>query len=265
MMHYQTHGSEVVIPRRKPRTAQRPSGFLPAAAQIHHAPPLPRPRRYTRLKRALDVTLAATLFVTTFPIMVFAGLLVRLTSKGPAIYTQTRLGLRGAEFKIFKLRTMIDNCESLTGPRWALPGDPRVTPVGAILRATHLDELPQLWNVIRGDMSLVGPRPERPEIVTRLLRDLPAYGDRLEVRPGITGLAQVQLPPDTNVSTAADKLVLDCAYIERLSFWLDLRIMLCTAMKLVGLGAKKSRFLIHHANPQGFTPGANMPKSRRVA
>jgi lipopolysaccharide/colanic/teichoic acid biosynthesis glycosyltransferase len=217
------------------------------------------------LKRALDVAFAATLFVATFPIMVLAGLLVRLTSKGPAIYTQTRLGRRGVEFRIYKIRTMIDNCESLTGPRWALPGDPRVTPVGAMLRATHLDELPQLWNVLRGDMSLVGPRPERPEIVTRLLRDLPNYGDRLAVRPGITGLAQVQLPPDTNVSTAADKLVLDCAYIERLGFWLDLRIMLCTAMKLVGLGAKRSRFLVHHANPMGFSPGANMPRPRRVA
>src|SRR5262249_59838134 len=124
---------------------------------------------------------------------------------GPAADLRARLGPGGVEFRILKRRTMIDNCESLTGPRWALPGDPRVTPIGAILRATHLDELPQLWNVLRGDMSLIGPRPERPEIVTRLLRDLTNYGDRLEVRPGITGLAQVQLPPDVNVSTAADK------------------------------------------------------------
>src|SRR5262245_12178442 len=265
MMNHHMHGSEVVIPRRKTRTGQRRSGFLPSAAEIHHAPVLPRRRGYVRLKRIIDVTLAAILFVVTLPIVILAGALVRLTSKGPAIYTQTRLGLRGTEFRIFKLRTMIDNCESLTGPRWALPGDPRVTPVGAFLRATHLDELPQLWNVLRGDMSLIGPRPERPEIVTRLLRDLPTYGDCLEVRPGITGLAQVQLPPDTNVSTAADKLVLDRAYIERVSLWLDARIMLCTAMKLVGFGAKRSRFLVHHAIPLGFTPGVNMPRHRRVA
>jgi lipopolysaccharide/colanic/teichoic acid biosynthesis glycosyltransferase len=264
MMNQNTFGIEAVIPRRKLRTGNRPSGFLPAT-EIHHGPALPRPRNYPRFKRIADVTIAAILFVLTLPMMLLAGLLVRLTSKGPAIYTQTRLGLRGVEFRIFKIRTMIDNCESLTGPRWALPGDPRVTPVGAVLRATHLDELPQLWNVIRGDMSLVGPRPERPEIVTKLLRDLPEYGDRLEVRPGITGLAQVQLPPDTNVSTAADKLVLDCAYIERMSLALDVRICACTAMKLVGLGAKRSRFLVHHAIPKGFAPGANMPRGRKAA
>src|SRR5262245_53994135 len=103
MMNQQLHGSEVVIPRRKPRTAQRPSGFLPAAAEIHHAPVLPQRVRFASVKRAIDLTLAATLFVATFPLMVLAGLLVRLTSKGPAIYTQTRLGLHGAEFRIFKL------------------------------------------------------------------------------------------------------------------------------------------------------------------
>jgi lipopolysaccharide/colanic/teichoic acid biosynthesis glycosyltransferase len=266
MNQNKTFGSEAVIrPRKKNRTGSRQSGFFPAAAEIHHAPSLPPRRADARLKRSIDVTLAALLFVATLPIMLLAGLLVRLTSKGPAIYTQTRLGLRGAEFKIFKIRTMIDNCESLTGPRWALPGDPRVTPVGAVLRATHLDELPQLWNVLRGDMSLIGPRPERPEIVAKLLRDLPNYRDRLEVRPGITGLAQVQLPPDVNVSTAADKLVLDCAYIERMSIWLDARLLVCTAMKLLGLGSKRSRFLVHHAIPLGFTPGANIPRPRRVA
>src|SRR5262245_54202792 len=247
------------------RTAGRETAYLPTASEIHHAPHLARPDSYGRLKRALDLTMAGVLLVATLPFMALAGLIIRLTSRGPAIYVQTRLGRGGIPFRIYKLRTMIDNCESLTGPRWAMPGDPRVTPVGAFLRATHLDELPQLWNVLRGDMSLVGPRPERPEIVTRLLRDLPKYGDRLEVRPGITGLAQVQLPPDTNVSTAADKLVLDCSYIERVGFWLDLRIMICTAMKLFGLGAKRSRFLVHHAIPQGFTPGANMPRPRRVA
>lgn len=265
MNHNPTLGSEAVIPRRKHRSGNRQSGFLPAATEIHHAPVLPRRTAYPRIKRAMDVTLAAFLFVATMPLMLLCGLLVRLTSKGPAIYTQTRLGLRGAEFRIFKIRTMIDNCESLTGPRWALPGDPRVTPVGAMLRATHLDELPQLWNVIQGDMSLIGPRPERPEIVTKLLRDLPDYGDRLEVRPGITGLAQVQLPPDTNVSTAADKLVLDCAYIARMSFLLDVRIAICTAMKLVGLAPARRRFLVRGAMPVGFAPGANLPVARRAA
>src|SRR5439155_12868491 len=116
-------------------------------------------------------------------------LLVKLTSRGPALYTQTRLGRNGRPFTIYKLRTMQHRCESLTGARWSTPGDPRITPVGRFLRKTHLDELPQLWNVLRGDMALVGPRPERPEFVPQLEQAVPHYRDRLLVRPGVSGLA----------------------------------------------------------------------------
>jgi lipopolysaccharide/colanic/teichoic acid biosynthesis glycosyltransferase len=237
------------------RTAGRESAYLPAASEIHHAPQLARPDSYARLKRALDVTLAGAMLVAVLPFMLLAGLIVRLTSRGPAIYVQTRLGRGGAPFRIYKLRTMIDNCESLTGPRWAVPGDPRVTTVGAILRATHLDELPQLWNVIRGDMSLIGPRPERPEIIERLEQDMPDYGDRHAVRPGITGLAQVQLPPDTDVSNVADKLVLDKAYIHHLSPRLDLQIFVCTALRMVGLRPNHLRTILQRSIPADFAPG----------
>ena len=226
---------------------------------------LPRHAWYVPVKAVAEYAAAIILLLVSAPVILVAALLVKWTSRGPTFYRQIRLGKDGRPFWIVKLRTMYDDCERLSGPRWATRNDPRVTPVGHHMRRWHIDELPQLWNVLRGEMSLIGPRPERPEIVTRLLRDLPDYGDRLEVRPGITGLAQVQLPPDTNVSTAADKLVLDRAYIERVSFWLDARIMLCTAMKIVGLGAKRSRFLVHRAIPLGFTPGANLPRSRRVA
>jgi len=268
MNRNQTLKREAVIRRRKIQVGSREGADWSATGQIHHAPPRPRrPRLYLRIKRLLDVALAATMLVATLPAMLVVALLVRITSKGPAIYVQTRVGRGGATFRIFKIRTMVDNCESLTGPRWAMPGDPRVTPIGAILRATHLDELPQLWNVIRGDMAMIGPRPERPEIIENLVRDLPEYHERHDVRPGITGLAQVQLPPDTDLSSVADKLILDRAYIDRVGIWLDLKILVCTAMKLFGLGPTRCRFLVRSAIPTAFTIGANLPRpqARRAA
>src|SRR5207248_4660391 len=141
-----------------------------------------------------------------------AMLLVKLTSPGPMLYTQTRLGRRGRPFTIYKIRTMLHDCESLTGPQWSTPGDTRITRVGRWLRRTHIDELPQLWNVLRGDMSLVGPRPERPEFIPELENAIPFYRDRLLVRPGITGLAQVQLPPDTDMDSVRRQLAHDIYY-----------------------------------------------------
>ena len=130
---------------------------------------------------------------------------------------------------------MIYRCESLTGARWAVPGDPRITPVGRFLRRTHLDELPQLWNVLRGDMSLIGPRPERPEFVPQLEHAIPYYRERLTVRPGVTGLAQVQLPPDTDLDSVRVKLAYDLYYARNLGLWLDLRVCFATALKMLGL------------------------------
>jgi lipopolysaccharide/colanic/teichoic acid biosynthesis glycosyltransferase len=194
-----------------------------------------RHRWYLSAKHAADFALAGLLTLPAVPLVLLAALLVKLTSRGPALYTQTRVGENGRQFTIWKIRSMIHNCESLTGPRWSIPGDPRVTLVGAFLRKSHLDELPQLWNVLKGEMSLIGPRPERPEFVPELERELPGYWQRLLVRPGVTGLAQVQLPPDTDVTSVRRKLAHDLYYIRHISPWLDVRLLFCTAFYALGL------------------------------
>jgi lipopolysaccharide/colanic/teichoic acid biosynthesis glycosyltransferase len=191
---------------------------------------------YQHAKPVIDWMLAALLLVLTAPIMLLAMAAVILTSRGSVIYSQERLGRNAKRFKIFKIRTMYDRCEASTGPVWALPsGDPRVTLVGRFLRKTHIDEFPQLWNVLRGEMSLVGPRPERPEFVSELETAIPRYRDRMLVRPGITGLAQVQLPPDTTLDDVKRKLTCDLYYIHRANFWLDVRILLSTVSNLAGI------------------------------
>jgi lipopolysaccharide/colanic/teichoic acid biosynthesis glycosyltransferase len=183
----------------------------------------------------LDRTLALGLLVLTGPLLLLLGLLVKMTSRGPAFYTQVRLGRGAIPFTIYKLRTMVNKCESLTGPRWSMPGDPRVTAFGRFLRVTHLDELPQLLNVLRGDMSLIGPRPERPEFLPELERHCPGYRERLAVRPGVTGLAQVQLPADTSVGSVRRKLAFDLYYIRHLGPWLDLSLLIVTGFYAVGV------------------------------
>jgi lipopolysaccharide/colanic/teichoic acid biosynthesis glycosyltransferase len=130
---------------------------------------------------------------------------------------------------------MYHDCERFTGPQWCLPGDPRITPVGRVLRRLHLDELPQLWNVLRGDMSLIGPRPERPEIVARLRESVPSYDRRHAVKPGITGFAQIHLPPDSCLQSVKNKLAYDRFYIQHRSARLAAYILFATALKLIGL------------------------------
>lgn len=190
---------------------------------------------YLSLKLGFDFALALVMLALAAPLILLAALLVKLTSRGSAFYTQRRVGQYGQQFTIVKLRTMVENCESLTGPRWAIPGDPRVTLVGQVLRITHLDELPQLVNVLRGDMSIIGPRPERPEFLPNLERQLPGYRDRLLVKPGVTGLAQVQLPADTDIESVRRKLALDLWYVEHVNPWLDLRLLLCTGLYILGV------------------------------
>lgn len=184
------------------------------------------------IKPLLDRVLALVLIVVTSPLWICAAVAILATSRGPVIYTQTRLGLGGRRFTIFKLRSMYQDSETGTGPRWCIPGDPRVTPVGWILRKTHIDELPQLWNVLRGDLSLVGPRPERPEIAMDICRSVPDFDDRLLVKPGLTGLAQVQQPPDQTYDCARRKLEKDLIYIDQMSLWLDARIAIATVLHL---------------------------------
>ena len=219
--------SEQTTPVLKLRRERSPGGRAPVRPIGHHW--------YPGFKVAADFVLASLLTLPALPIVVLAALLVKLTSRGPAFYTQTRVGRNGRLFSILKLRTMIHNCESLTGPRWSMPGDPRVTPVGWLLRKSHLDELPQLLNVLRGEMSLIGPRPERPEFVPELELALSSYRQRLNVRPGVTGLAQVQLPPDTDLESVRRKLSHDLYYIRHLGPWLDLRLLACTACYALGI------------------------------
>jgi lipopolysaccharide/colanic/teichoic acid biosynthesis glycosyltransferase len=182
----------------------------------------------------LERAFVATILVLAAPIMLVAMVLVRLGSRGPVIYTQRRMGKGGRPFTIYKIRSMYVDSE-LGGVQWSRPGDRRVTPVGRILRATHIDELPQLFNILRGEMSLIGPRPERPEIVAQLEKVLPDYRRRLAVLPGLTGLAQVLQPPDTDVSQVRTKLFFDQYYIENRSPSLDLRILAATALHVAGV------------------------------
>jgi lipopolysaccharide/colanic/teichoic acid biosynthesis glycosyltransferase len=217
------------------------------AAPVHkpeHHTPLPRalartpvvvvPRTWYRSgKRVLDVVLALGLLVVTLPVLVLAALMVKLTSRGPVLYSQTRVGRGGRPFTIYKLRSMYHDCEKVSGIRWSRTGDPRILPVGRFLRRTHIDELPQLWNILTGDMTLVGPRPERPEFVPQLEQAIGHYRDRLQVLPGVTGLAQIHLGPDTDLASVERKLMFDLYYIKHLSFWYDLRILLATTVHVV--------------------------------
>ena len=202
-------------------------------------------RGYFRWKRILDCVAAVVLLVPGLPLMVSLILLIRLTSPGPAIFRQRRVGRNGQEFLMLKLRSMRIDAEAATGPIWtASARDPRITAVGRVLRLLHLDELPQLWNVLRGEMSIIGPRPERPEFVSVLADEVHGYHQRLAVMPGVTGLAQINLPADTDLDSVRRKLALDREYIGTAGFLLDLRIALCTVLRMMGVrGGRGVRLL----------------------
>jgi lipopolysaccharide/colanic/teichoic acid biosynthesis glycosyltransferase len=209
-----------------------PSGLCPPQSVDAPFVDFPGSQAYRLGKRVLDFAIALVLLILLLPLMLFAMALVKLTSRGPAVYSQVRMGRDGIPFVIYKIRTMRQDAERLTGASWSRPGDSRITPVGRWLRATHLDELPQLWNVVIGDMSLVGPRPERPEFLPQLEQAVPRYRDRLLVLPGVTGLAQVQLPPDTDLDSVRLKMAYDFEYVYSINLWLDLRICWATAFKV---------------------------------
>jgi lipopolysaccharide/colanic/teichoic acid biosynthesis glycosyltransferase len=199
---------------------------------------------YVACKALADVVLTALLLVLAAPLILLLMALVKLTSRGPALYTQVRLGRGGRPYPMYKIRTMPHDCERESGPCWAISDDPRATRLGRFLRRHHLDELPQLWNVLRGEMSLVGPRPERPEIVAQLERAVPGYRDRLRLRPGITGLAQVLLPADVDLGGVQRKVACDVSYIDRISPWLDARIVAGTVLTLAGVPPGLTRCLL---------------------
>lgn len=242
---------------------------------------LERPRRNTRclgettriLKRATDVLISAIMLVLLSPVMVLVAIAVRLTSRGPVIFKQTRVGLNlrnkkadrrgrlgdreppegtdrrdpnrdrrredgyGKPFTLYKFRTMKVDAER-NGAQFAVKGDPRVTCIGRFLRKTRLDELPQLWNVLRGEMSLVGPRPERPEFIETLSAEIPNYINRLGLKPGLTGLAQVINGYDNNIESFKRKVNLDLLYLQNCCFRNDLKILFRTIrVVLTGSGA----------------------------
>jgi lipopolysaccharide/colanic/teichoic acid biosynthesis glycosyltransferase len=193
------------------------------------------------LKRGGDVCAALVIGTLSLPFVALACLVVKVTSPGPAIYSQRRIGWKNREFTIYKIRTMRTDAERTGGPRWCVPGDTRVTAVGRVLRACHVDELPQLWNVLRGEMSLVGPRPERPEFMPKIRPFVPGYDARHAVRPGITGLAQVQVGADTEVSNVARKLVYDLYYVENAGPALEAWIYVGTLLKVCGVSLETLR------------------------
>ena len=187
------------------------------------------PGRAARLaKRSLDTALASVLLVLLLPAMLVIATLVVLDSPGPPLFVQRRVGRDGRVFRMLKFRTMRADAEAFTGPVFSTPDDPRCTRLGRLLRRTNADELPQLVNVVLGQLSLVGPRPERPEFVTLFERTVPGYGGRHRMRPGITGLAQVRGLRGAHTSLLS-RVSLDLEYIERWSFALDLRILARTA------------------------------------
>lgn len=240
---------------------------------------LERPRRnihhldeVTRLwKRAVDIVGACSLLLLLWPVMLLTALLVKLTSSGPALYSQVRVGLNlraksrdrrhrfeappegierrntendrrespsfGKEFVLYKFRTMRTDAEK-DGAKLATKGDPRITPIGRFLRKTRLDELPQLWNVLRGEMSLVGPRPERPEFIEQLSDEIPNYINRLGLKPGLTGLAQIINGYDTDIESFRRKVNLDLLYLQNCCLWNDLKILFRTIRVVItGSGA----------------------------
>ena len=187
-----------------------------------------------RIKRLTDILLALKLLVLTLPVMAVVAVLVRLESRGPAIFRQARTGLGGREFEILKFRSMTHDAER-DGPQWATSADPRVTRLGRILRQLRIDELPQLVNVLKGEMSFIGPRPERPVFNATLEREIPLYNLRHLVRPGITGWAQVMYPYGASVADAREKLQYDLYYIKNYSVLLDIGIVFKT-LRVVLLG-----------------------------
>lgn len=254
-------GAPGAAPARRLAAPGRPA--IRVLAPEEHATPSrhPWPTAVQLAKTALDKVLAVFFLVLLSPVFLVVAILIKATSPGPVIYRQIRIGIdrryaprrRGARsgrdrrrlnlpgrpFVIYKFRTMVDGAENGIGPTWAAPGDPRVTPVGRILRIARIDEMPQFWNVLRGEMSLVGPRPERPAFVNSLVGHVPGYTHRLRVKPGITGLAQVEHQYDSCLDDVHTKVQYDLHYIREHGLMMDLRILVKTIrVVLTGKGAR---------------------------
>ena len=196
-------------------------------------------RTYHMVKRAFDIIASLLGIVFLSPLFLLTAILIKSTSKGPILFTQTRVGKDAKLFEIYKFRTMRVDAEMETGPVWAEHNDPRLIPIGRFLRKAHIDETPQFINILKGEMSLIGPRPERPVFVQKFTEEIADYKKRLAVKPGLTGLAQVWHKYDETIEDVRKKIKYDLLYIKKLCLWTDMRILLRTVrVVLTGEGAR---------------------------
>lgn len=196
-------------------------------------------RSFEEVKRACDIFLSLIGLAVSLPLLAYAVFMIKFDSPGPVIFKQRRVGKDGRVFTMYKLRTMSHDAERFTGPVWAAQDDPRITRIGALLRKLRIDEIPQLFNVLKGEMSLIGPRPERPEIVNKLKDIVLAYESRLKVKPGITGLAQVLYKYDETLEDVKNKIKFDLLYMQNMSLANDLKILARTFLVVTtGKGAR---------------------------
>ena len=186
-----------------------------------------------RTKRLIDIVLSFLIVVIGLPIWILTALIIRLDSIGPVFYIQRRVGVEGKIFKIIKFRSMVKDAEKLSGPKWAEKDDPRITRFGNILRKLRLDEMPQFINILKGEMSLIGPRPERPHFVRKLSQTLPFYETRHIIKPGLTGWAQVKIRYGSSVDDSLLKLQYDLYYIKHRSFFLDANVIIKTLSTVI--------------------------------
>jgi lipopolysaccharide/colanic/teichoic acid biosynthesis glycosyltransferase len=241
--------------RKRTHAAYPPEGHFRVESDIQRS-------RYFRTKETIERLLATILLIPGLPLIGLLVIVVRLHSRGPGLYRQTRLGKNGQAFTMYKIRTMRVDAEAKTGAVWAKKNDSRSTSLGRVLRKLHMDELPQLFNVVKGEMALIGPRPERPEIAAVLVESIPRYMDRHAVLPGVTGLAQINLPPDVTLDDVRRKLIVDVEYIKRAEPWLDARIFMSTFVRMLGLPGERAISLfglryrpdLHNGDRHSITP-----------
>lgn len=226
-------GSEVKVVIPEPSTtALLATGFIGYMTRFAR-------KHFREFKRIFDNVAAGMGIALATPIILFTAIIIKVVSPGPVFYKQERVGKSGKLFYIYKLRTMRVDAEKYSGPMWAQENDPRLIRFGGLIRKMHLDELPQLYNVLKGEMSIVGPRPERPMFVEKLSREIVDYQKRIQVRPGITGLAQVWNNYDETIKDVRKKVKYDLLYIREMCLMVDLRILLRTVLvAALGKGAR---------------------------